>query len=307
MGKSKGTGPGPKGRDSKERIEPRLVRGVAAEPVRAIAGPVQPAASPHSGDDELHPRLRAILLAARYYGMELDPADFPDIARPAAPSAASLSLWAQNAGLWSRAIRLSWRHLLHLRDSGPVVLLFNDGGAALFVGVNAERGVVLVKDPTAPEGEPPVAVDEMRLAKAWSGEAILLRAGRGKAEADIPFSLAWLAHLVLGERRLLRNIGLASLTISLLTIIPPLLVMVVVNKVLIYQSYSTLALLSIMLAIFVVYETVLGHARRLIVITVSARIDAKLNLHIFNRLVRLSLDYFERHPAGETMSRVNHV
>ena len=39
------------------------------------------------------------------------------------PSAAALSLWAQNAGLWTRAIRLRWRHLSRLQDGGPVVLL----------------------------------------------------------------------------------------------------------------------------------------------------------------------------------------
>ena len=32
-----------------------------------------------------------------------------------------------------------------------------------------------------------------------------------------------------------------------------------------------------------------------------------LNLHVFNRLIRLPLDYFERHPAGETMYRVSQV
>ncbi|MFX5100637.1 ABC transporter transmembrane domain-containing protein, partial [Acinetobacter baumannii] len=35
--------------------------------------------------------------------------------------------------------------------------------------------------------------------------------------------------------------------------------------------------------------------------------DAKLNLHVFNRLLRLPLDYFERHPAGETMYRIAQV
>ena len=40
---------------------------------------------------------------------------------------------------------------------------------------------------------------------------------------------------------------------------------------------------------------------------VGARLDAKLNLHVFNRLLRLPLDYFERHPAGETMYHIAQV
>jgi subfamily B ATP-binding cassette protein HlyB/CyaB len=57
----------------------------------------------------------------------------------------------------------------------------------------------------------------------------------------------------------------------------------------------------------VFYETLLGYARRLIILVVGVRVDAKLNLQVFNRLIRLPLDYFERHPAGETMYRVAQV
>jgi ATP-binding cassette, subfamily B, bacterial HlyB/CyaB len=40
---------------------------------------------------------------------------------------------------------------------------------------------------------------------------------------------------------------------------------------------------------------------------VGARLDTKLYLHLFSRLLRLPLDYFERHPAGETMYQVAQV
>ena len=47
--------------------------------------------------------------------------------------------------------------------------------------------------------------------------------------------------------------------------------------------------------------------RRLIIVIVGVRIDAKLSLHVFSRLVRLPLDYFERHPAGETMYNITQI
>ena len=83
-------------------------------------------------------------------------------------------------------------------------------------------------------------VDELRLSEVWAGEAVLLRASRGYAEADAPFSLRWLLGLVMQEKRSLREIGVASLTLSILTIFPPLLVMTVVDKVLTHNSFSTL-------------------------------------------------------------------
>jgi len=141
----------------------------------------------------------------------------------------------------------------------------------------------------------------------WSGEAVLLRAARSYIAADAPFSLRWLADLVRLESRLLRDITIASFTLSVLTILPPLIVMTVVNKVLQFNSISTLVLLSAVIAVVFAYETLLGHARRLIINVVGARLDTKLQLHVFSRLLRLPLDYFERHPAGETMYRLAQV
>src|SRR5208337_4383428 len=177
------------------------------------------------------------------------------------------------------------------------------GGAGLLVGANPERNVVFLADPTR-SGETPIAIDELRLHQVWSGEALLMRPERAQSGADASFSLAWLARLVLHERALLRDIGLASLALSFLTIFPPLVVMSTVDRVLTYRSYSTLGLLAAMLAIATVFEAFLGYARRLIVLIVGTRLDARLNLHVFNRLLRLPLDYFERHPAGETMHRM---
>jgi ATP-binding cassette subfamily B protein len=259
-------------------------------------------------ENRLPARLQAVMQAARYHGTELDANDFRPLRDEAVPSAAELSLWAQNCGLWARAVRLRFRHLLRLDgNNGPVVLLFKAGGAALLTRADADRRVVFVNSPEAPSGAAPIAVDELRLSQVWAGEVILLRASRGYVAADAAFSLRWLVDLVLQERRSLRDIGIASLTISILTIFPPLVVMAMVNKVLQFRSVSTLVLLSVMMAIVFAYETFLGYVRRLIIAVVGAKLDAKLNLHVFNRLLRLPLDYFERHPAGETMFLISQV
>ena len=267
----------------------------------------RPFAGSASETGEIHPRLRAVMAAARFHGLEIDPGDFPAVRAHSVPSMVALAAWAQGAGLWARAARLSWRQLIRLRDCGPVVLLFTDGSAGVMTGVGAACNLVFLKDPCASAGEPAVAVDELRLERAWAGETLLVRARRGRDNTDPPFTLSWLASLIVQERALLRDIGLASLTLSFLTIFPPLLAMQVVDKVLMHNSYSTLVLLGSILAITTTYEALLGYSRRLIVMVVGARLDAKLNLHVFNRLLRLPLDFFECHPAGETMHKIAQV
>jgi len=260
-----------------------------------------------ASSDGAHSRLKATIQAARYQGVELDPGELRRTPGEDVISAAALAAWAESAGMWARAVKIRWRHLFRFQDTGPVVLLFADGSAGLETGADVQQNVIFLKDPNAPEGTPAVAVDELRFREVWNGEAVLLRATRGRAEADAPFTLRWIAGVVAEERRALIDIGIASFAISVLTVFPPLIVMVVVNRVLQYHSVSTLVLLSTVLAIIFLYETLLGYARRLIITVIGARLDAKLNLHLFNRLLRLPLDFFERNPAGETMYRIGQV
>jgi len=159
------------------------------------------AATEGTGRGPIHPRLLAMMMASRYYGMELDPAEFRLGQNETSPTAAALSLWATNTGMWSRALRLRWRHLFTVTGAGPVILLFNDGSAGLLTGSNSETKIVFIRDPRAPEADPPVPVDEMRLAEVWSGEAVLLRNERSQADADPPFTLRWLVSIVMMEKK----------------------------------------------------------------------------------------------------------
>jgi len=254
-------------------------------------------------------RLLAVAAAARFHGLELDRGAFRREVGEAVPSPASLVRWLRDQGLVAKAVRVGWRQLFRLQGphTGPVTLLLRDGTAGLLVGADSAREVVWVLDPRQPGVESAVAVDRLRLAQVWDGEALLMRRARAEAEDDKPFTLGWLLRAVGHERRLMRDVGVASLTMSMLAIIPPLLVMSVVDRVVGHRSVSTLVLLSTILLIAAVYETLLGYARRELIQVVSARLDSKLNLHMFARLLALPLDYFERNQAGQTTYRLMQI
>ena len=257
--------------------------------------------------DLVETRLRAVIAAARYHGVELERGDFKRPANEVVPTPASLVAWMRDSGLWAKASRLRWRNLLTLTGGVPVVLLFRDGSAGLLIQGEAKRNIVWIKDPRAAAADPPVPVDELRLSQVWTGEVLLVRRPRNTELDDSPFTLGWLTRLVLSERSILRGMGAASVAISLLTIVPPLLVMVVVNQVVVHRSMSTLAMISMMLAVAVVFETLLTFSRRELVLVLSARIDTRLNLHVFNRLLKLPLDFFERNQAGKTTHEVHQI
>ena len=256
-------------------------------------------------------RLLAVVAAARHHGTDLDSADYQPKADEKLPSAAALAEWARAQGLYAKTDRVRWKMLPKLvgsaRPPPPVILLFKDGTAGLMIAADPARNIVWIRDPRQSGDEQAVAIDEFRMANAWTGEVLLIRRARGTAEADRPFTLSWLLGLVMHEKRSLRDICFASIVISTLTIVPPLLVMSVIDRVVVHHSMSTLVLLSVVLGIITAYETLLGFARRELVQVVSTRVDARLNLHVFNRLLSLPLDYFEKNPAGQINYRVAQV
>jgi ATP-binding cassette subfamily B protein len=262
-----------------------------------------------SGANEtgVHARLLAMMQAAGYHGVELDPSDFIATPDDPTPSPAALSKWAQDAGMWSRAVRIGWRHLLRLHESGPIVLLFADGSAALMTGASADKTSIFLKEAKATTESPATRIDELRLSQVWNGDAVLMRGARAQAATDSLFSLRWLCALVLREHSCLRDIGIASFALSFLTIFPPLLVMTTVNRVLQFHSVSTLTVLAFVMLVLMAHEAMLGFAQRSLIAVVGARLDARLNLYIFNRMTKLTLDYFERHPAGQTLYQLAQV
>jgi hypothetical protein len=127
------------------RIQNRLTARPSGSELDPWDHPAQARAERHA---PVSPRLQAMILAARYQGVELDPEEYTPTVGETVPSPAGLSLWAQDAGMWSRAVRMRWRQLLKLQDAGPVVLLFTDGSAGLLTGANpAEKFVSIARAP----------------------------------------------------------------------------------------------------------------------------------------------------------------
>jgi ATP-binding cassette, subfamily B, bacterial HlyB/CyaB len=254
------------------------------------------------GDLAVKIRLMAIAAAARFHGAELDQADLR-ANHETARSPAVLADWVRSAGLWSKAVRMSWKELVSLKLSRPVPLLLNDGSAILLIANDKKRDLVFVRHSRLAPDAPPVVLKQCELGRVWTGEAVLIRNKRSAKSEEAPFSFGWVAQLVWQERRAMRDVVLASLALSILTVLPPLMVMTVVDQVVVHQSLSTLVLVCLLIGAATLSETLLGYARRHLIQIAAARVDAKLNLHVFHRLLRLPLDYFERNQAGFIWSR----
>jgi ABC-type bacteriocin/lantibiotic exporter with double-glycine peptidase domain len=275
---------------------------IPLNPEMAILEDAQVNASP-----ELKSRLAAVLFMARYHGVELDPAILRIRPDEPGPNPAELVQWIKDAGLWCRATPISFRHLLNIDDPAPIVLLLDDGSAALVVGRNRDREVLYLRDPRGATTEAPVAVNELRLKQVWSGAVILARAAREGLEDEPAFNLEMIGKAVLMDAGVLRDIGIASLTITLLSILPIFMVMRTVDIVLEYKDPYTLELVIVILITAVTFEALLSWGRKLMQSHLGARLDARLNLQVFDRLLALPIDFFEREQAGTLSYKIQQI
>jgi subfamily B ATP-binding cassette protein HlyB/CyaB len=228
----------------------------------------------------------------------------------AEPASKILVAIARDLGLEARQSRLRWRDLPRLHNVLPAILRLDDGGALLLEDIRETDGsgaVAILRDPTA-SADALIAIDEAQLARVWSGEIILAKRRYRVGDARQPFGLMWLLGEVMRERRLFFEIALAALTGTVFAVVPPFMFMIVIDRVLTSShSHATLTVLTVAILLMILFETVLGYLRRLLMEVATTRIDGRLNLFIVDRLLKLPMGYFEQNPTGMIMSKLARI
>jgi ATP-binding cassette, subfamily B, bacterial HlyB/CyaB len=225
------------------------------------------------------------------------------------PADGVIAAIARDLGLEARGIAVAWRDLPRLSKVMPAILKLRGGGALVLEGLRqgaAAEPVALLRDPTAPPDVVAIA-DEMRLGEVWDGALILVKRRYRLADEARPFGLAWLAAQVLRQRRLFRDIGIAAVIATVFALAPPFAFMIVLNRVITNHSSSTLIVVAAALLILLLFEMAFSHLRRYFTQVATTRIDAHLNLYIFEKLLKLPMGYFERNPTGMIMSKLSEM
>ncbi len=107
--------------------------------------------------------------------------------------------------------------------------------------------------------------------------------------------------------RIWRDVLLASLSIQLVALATPLFTQVIIDKVVVHQTHSTLIVLGVALILFMVFTSVMTWLRQYLILHTGNRIDAVLGSQVFRHLLRLPLPYFEFRPTGTLVARLHGV
>ncbi len=235
------------------------------------------ACPPPCSDAQLHERLSALGLSV-------------EVTRAAMPDADGVVV-AWNADHEGPAVpTLAWQD----RESG--VLQVETFGIA-----GAEPGAMA-------DFPPPGGVEFWRVsvpAAATVDDAIVSESPRGAAARR--FGLRSFMPEILRHRPVWRDVLVASAVLQGLALGLPLLTQVVIDKVVVHHTRSTLTVVAVALVAIVLFSAIMQWLRQYLVVHTGNRIDAALGARVIGHLLRLPPSFFEHRSTGGIVSRLQGI
>ncbi|MGV8956050.1 MAG: ABC transporter transmembrane domain-containing protein, partial [Cypionkella sp.] len=208
---------------------------------------------------------------------------------------------AREAGLVARRTKVRPRALLRLGRAYPAIARLQNGNWVTVLGAEKdELGVPTLRlfDPLAGAVGGIITVPFEQFAKRWQGELVLAKRSFGITDAEQPFGFRWFIPEILHQRRLFADVAVAALFLYVLGLATPIFFQLVIDKVLVHQSYATLWVLLIGVGVALLFEAVFVFLRRYLLIYASNRIDIRVATRTFRHLLDLPITYFEQASAG---------
>ena len=186
-----------------------------------------------------------------------------------------------------------------LKSLGVAVIAKDNDGQFFLIGrLEEQRAMVFFPQNQIPEY---MAIDD--LTKIWSGTVILISEKR-IMDREVRFGFKWFLISVIKYKRELAEVLVAAFMIQLIGIFTPLMTQVVVDRVLVHKSLSTLYVLTIGLFLSYLFEMILSLAKNYVFTHTTNRVDVMISYRLFKHLFSLPLRYFESRKVGETVARV---
>ena len=207
---------------------------------------------------------------------------------------------AREFGLKARERHLGWDRLA--TTPLPAIAARRDGGFMLLL--KAGDGLVLVQTPYTPR---PALMTRADLEEVWDGRLVLMTRRSGLVDLSRRFDITWFLGAIHKYRHQLTEVVLASFFLQLFALVSPLFFQVVIDKVLVHRSLSTLDVLVIGLVAISVFETILGILRTYLFAHTTNRIDVELGARLFHHLMALPIAYFQARRVGDSVARVREL
>ena len=138
-----------------------------------------------------------------------------------------------------------------------------------------------------------------------AAEYLILR--HKKISSQVVFGFNWFLQEILRFKRIIGEVLLGSFVVQLFGLVTPLFTQVILDKVIVHRSLTTLDVLAIAFLAVAVFELLLNISRNYIFIHTAHKLDAKLGTKLFKHLLALPFRYFEARQVGTIAARVREL
>jgi ATP-binding cassette subfamily B protein len=253
-------------------------------------------------DDKFpHTVVQCLAAIAQHHGLSVNPERLiHDYAlADEEPDGALLLRMATEIGFKAKAENFTWEAIFAQEGIFPILVKLASGAGVILVGVRTEEGEskVAILNPLADMADV-LLLGREEFCAQWNGDVVLLKRTHSLSDPNQPFSLRWFVPEILKQKTAFRDISLAAVAMTLLALASPMFFQAVIDKVLVHQSSSTLWVLTVGVVMALLFDSIFGYIRQLLLLAATNKIDMQLTRRTFGKLLSLPVDYFESNSAG---------
>ena len=200
--------------------------------------------------DKVDPGLITLVILLRYHGVSTEPNQIRHQCGTAAIGVAEMLRCAKELGLKARVLRTGWARLS--RTPLPGIAGLHSGGFRSW-GRQA-RSKILVQNPLSPR---PEVLSRAEFEAVWDGSLVLMARRTSISDLSRRFDVTWFLGAMHKYRWLLGEFWFASFFLQIFALVTPLFFQVIIDKVLVHRSLSTLEVLVVGLVAISVFEAIL--------------------------------------------------
>jgi ATP-binding cassette, subfamily B, bacterial HlyB/CyaB len=247
--------------------------------------------------------LECLVIVARQHGLHLTASQLihDNLLAGGEVSSAELIECATKSGLSAKSITLDWKALRELKKALPSIVRLENGACMVLLRLdgdeNSDKVRVVLQDPNASD-DALLVIDQLRFERAWTGEVILVKRNYDIADETQPFSLGLIVALLFRERWVVRDLLICAISLGLLGLAPIMFWRLLSDKVIFFKAYNTFAVLCVGMVVAVTFETIFYFMRQTLVHFLTTKVDVKLSTYVFDKVLNLPIDFFERTSVG---------
>jgi ATP-binding cassette, subfamily B, bacterial HlyB/CyaB len=215
------------------------------------------------------------------------------------PGIPTIVRMASEIGLHAKGEKLDWARLVQLEGIFPFLARLKNDTTVIVVGAEGQGDEkrLAVVDPCT-DTTRIQHVDQQQFSEIWSGNVIFIKRAYSLLDESQPFGLRWFLPEIFKQRSAFRDVIIAAMAMNLLALASPMFFQLVIDKVLVHQSSSTLLVLTVGVSIALLFDALFSYIRQMLLLAATNKIDMRVTRRAFKHLLSLPIDFFETSTAG---------